>query len=356
MAVELRRTDEELWPAVQRAIQVHWQAAHPLLDPALFSWQYRGYGAAADGAPWAFVAIDGREVVSFLGLIPGMVRHLKADRVQTRPQALVALWFTAESYRSSAAGLLVLREAQRHLELLGSLGVSDLARRIFARVGFERVEDLARWVVPLGEGYERLLRHPGAVDGAALAGWLGRTAASVAAEPVALDPERLAVLAGNAPFSGLDRTSEFYAWRYGDSVGYRYQALRSEQGAAVVRVEEPALDGALPVLRIIELLPETEAVGLARSVIAWGRAAGCCAADYQGTDGDIIGPALAAAGFERYDPARPHTALAELFRPYRPDLAPINVVFHPDPDDVGQWRFLKSDGDMDRTNEPFAGG
>ena len=73
MAIEIRRTDDELWPAVRVAVKTLWQENHPVLDRSLFNWQYRGYGDLDDGAPWAFVALDRSEVISFVVSVPGMI-------------------------------------------------------------------------------------------------------------------------------------------------------------------------------------------------------------------------------------------------------------------------------------------
>jgi hypothetical protein len=354
VAVEFRRVDDELWPATRRAIAEHWQADHPLLDKRLFDWQYRGYGPAADGQPWAFGALDGGEVVAFIGLIPGVVRHVKADGVELRPQALVALWFVAESHRAGALGVLLLRHAQKQLEVVGSLGVVERAVGVYQRLGLKEVAVLDRWVVPLSEAYGDLLAAP--AEPQAVSAWLERVPSGAPAAAVALDPEALASLAA-AGLCGLERTAEFYAWRYGESVGLTYQTLElPDAGRAIVRVEQPAHDGAAPVLRVIELLPsaDTRAADLAGGVLVWGRARGCCAADFQVSPGDPLGPGLRDAGFALRDPGRPETLLAEVFRPYRPAADPINVVWRPDPDDVAPWRFLKSDGDMDRTTAPVA--
>lgn len=338
---------------MRRAIATHWQADHPILNPALFAWQYRGYGDADDGAPWAFVAVDDHEVISFVGLIPGMVRHVRAGGSDTRPQALIALWFTAEQYRSAGVGVLLLREAGRQLEILGSLGVNPRARQVLKRLGFGCGEDLERWVVPLGAGYRLLLREPSAVDPGAVDEWSARTMNVDPAAPSEFDPGALAALCAPTDIGGLDRTAAFYAWRYQQSVGFTYHALDSHAGKAIVRIEEPRLDGAGPVLRVLEFLPHGDPTQLVASVLTWGRTVGCCAADYQVSRGDRLEPALQQAGFERVQLHLPHTALAEMFRPYRPDASRINVVFRPDEHDVGPWRFLKSDGDMDRTNEPY---
>ncbi len=353
MAVAFRRGDADSWPAVRRAIRTHWQRDHPLLDRGLYDWQYRGYGEAADGNPWAFIATDGAQVVSFVGLIPGMVRHVTADGVTVRPQALVGLWFTDPGYRAAGIGVLLLRQARRELDILGSLGVNPLARSVFTRLGFDRYQLLRRWVAPLDDGYRQLLVSPPDVGAGAVEQWLERVPTARSAESVTLDPVALARIAADVT-CGLDRSAEFYRWRYKDSVGHHYSTLRCDDGWAIVRVEQPSRPDCAPVLRIIELLASADAAGLVGAVLAWGRSSGCCAADFQLSPGDELEPALAAASMRATDAPRPETALAELLRPYRPKADPINVIFAPDANDCGAWRFLKSDGDMDRSNEPAA--
>ena len=147
-----------------------------------------------------------------------------------------------------------MREAGRHVELFGSLGVNAVARAVFARLGFDRAEPLGRWVAPLTDGYRDLLADPSAADRAVLAALRSRTriADVPPAREAELDPDALAAIAASG-CGGLWRTAGFYDWRYSQSVGFRYRSLGCDDGLAVVRVEQPALPDAMPVVRVIEL-------------------------------------------------------------------------------------------------------
>jgi GNAT superfamily N-acetyltransferase len=355
---DLRRVDDSTWPALRSALATRRQAGHPVLDRELFDWMYRGYGAAADGAPWGFVAVEDGDVVAFVGLIPGMVRHVKhGGACAVRPQALVAGWFVAPEHRGQDTAMLLLEVAERSVAVLGGLGVDPQATATYRRLGYPRMEDLARWVVPLGPGYARLLADP--AGAAAVTAWREQVPEAAAAVQAPLDAGELAALAREDEvlhLSGLHRCAEFYAWRYEQSAGFRYVVVGVRDGGrAIVRVETALLDGADPVLRIIELLPGAGAApALVSGVLAWGRAHGCCAADFQISAGDPLEPALTSAGLRRAAPGEPETTLAEVLRPYRPRAARTGVVFRPDADDLPHWRFLKSDGGGDGSDEPYA--
>jgi hypothetical protein len=233
---------------------------------------------------------------------------------------------------------------------------------IYRRLGYAEVPALTRWVVPLSPEYLGLLpdaehspeRDRGAKD------WLaGRSESEPAGEEPVSPAALAAAWARQATGNGLWRSASFYAWRYQASPGFQYRQLRVGAGFALARVEQPLRDGAAPVLRILELLPATPGAWtgpaadheLIPGVLAWGRRQGCCAADFQ-VAGRWLAPSLAAAGMRERSTTAPETRLAEVLRPYRPTAAPINV-FHRTAEPVrGDWLFLKTDGDMDRPNDP----
>ena len=159
--------------------------------------------------------------------------------------------------------------------------------------------------------------------------------------------------------NGLVRDEEYYQWRYGESPGYQYRVLLAMGGAAVVRVEHADNGSLTSVLRILEVLPAGVGVlfgesideGLLPAVLGWARKQGCVAADFQ-VSGDCYAPTLESGGFRRRSRDHADSMLAEVFRPYRPTASPINVYCRPNHETTDDWCFLKSDGDMDRPNDP----
>ncbi len=126
----------------------------------------------------------------------------------------------------------------------------------------------------------------------------------------------------------------------------------------MVRIEHADNNFRTRVLRILEILPSGPGTlfgegvdrGLLPAVVEWARRKGCVAADYQVLD-NYYSPTLEFGGFRKRSSNQPETMLAEVFQPYRPSASPINVYCRPAHEIVGNWCFVKSDGDMDRPND-----
>jgi hypothetical protein len=71
MRVETRKYTPGDWPVLAQFIRKHWAANHPMLDRELFEWQYAGFGKdSSRPEPEIRLALDGGELLGFLGLIP----------------------------------------------------------------------------------------------------------------------------------------------------------------------------------------------------------------------------------------------------------------------------------------------
>ncbi len=387
------------WPGLARFLHEHWQADHPLCDRDLFDWQYRGFGPAA-GVSACRVAVDGERIVGFLGAIPGVYRL----RGEIAAGVALALWVVVEELRNSGLGMLLMREAERQATVTVCLGVSPKVLRYYTDTGYAHLAALHRYVRPLeAEGYLALLpdsqagvpsdQH-GARDeeggvAAAVRRWCesGEVSAAQASDPVrangraspvdaaetptAIDPPVLAALWRNGGDTWdliLDRTEEFWAWRYRVAGGFDYSLLGGAgRGAVVARLDR--IEGAdradladRLVLRVIEIVPGGDGlrgipdgdasamVSVLTGALAWARRQGAIAADFQ-CSSRRLESWLTQAGFRRRVAEDLATHLPELFNPLRRQAAPINLVAKVGdkrPIDFDATYFVKSDGDMDR--------
>jgi GNAT superfamily N-acetyltransferase len=336
--IELRPCLPEDQPEVARFLAVEWDPHHPVLDPALFAWQYAGPG---EPGPVGELALDAGRVVGFLGAIPTPFLVPGEAGARVAPGHVLAMWMVEPALRASGVGVHLLRRVEARGEVTAVLGVNEVVRGFYHRLGYRDLGILPRWVASLAPGYAALL-PPGTPPPPELKPDFGQPA-----EAVPLDGPALAARAPAA--FGPVRDAAHYAWRYGASPGYRYLQLGSGRRACVARVEacEPG-----SVMRLVDLPADPKAI---RAALAWGQQAGCAAADYQAiTPG--LDAALAEAGMAPVRPEDPWTALASGFRPVRFDLPPIRALIRAAAPEGTPWSFLKTDGDMDRPTDPWPGG
>ncbi len=387
--MEFRTYRNADWNAVRAFLHAHWRADHPYTDPTLFHWQYAGFGNG--GQPVSKLIVRGDEILGFLGGIPGQYRV--AGRVHRG--VVFDLWVVRPDYRNCALGLLLMKALEDEFDVCCCLGVNRDVVHYYTSRGYEHNPSLHRYVAPLDtDACERLIaegaRHRDdspaaeASDVRERLSVLRQRAREGTATPVAptdqADPLALAALYDRTVARilrfGLERTAEFWEWRYLHSAGFRYRFFGDPdgQGVVIARVEriisseqENGFDGR-PVLRLIELLParsetwhgapDPHFAGLLRGVLRWGVAQGCILADYQ-LSSDRLTPLLSDCGFA--GPSDEMLAGANnvptLFQPLRYDMPPINLVWRlRGAADVGvrfgarDMYFAKSDNGMDRPN------
>jgi len=365
---DIRPYQADDWPILAEFIRTHWAAQHPILDRAIFDWQYRGFvgGPGAD-TPALVLLWEGPRLLGFFGMIWGDYQiNDPAPRV-VRGCAL-AMWMIHPDYRQAGLGLLLLREIERRAPVVVCLGANAEAGGYYTRRGYRHCAALRRWVVPLAvEGYRGLCAA--AADTAALRSWADEIGCAPPSTPVPVDPAALAahwlaVTRGPEGWSvqGLHRTAEFWRVRYLESVGFRYLLWgRPGAGPVLVGRVEAVLDRSERVLRLIELIPgsarhwfgapDADAAELVRGVLAWAAGEGCVAADFQ-VAGDVLDSTMAAVGMRAQGQppgADSLTSLAPVFQPLHLTKPPINAYWKAPGDSLaGPWYFPKSDGDMDR--------
>lgn len=360
MAIEIRPFEDALWPRVSRFLHEHWQENHPLCQQDLFYWQYRGFGPLA-GTEACRLLVDGERILGFLGAIPGLYRLHGRDV----PGMALALWVVVEELRNTGLGILLMREVEKQAPVTVCLGVNPKVARYYTATGYKQLEALHRYVCPLEtKGYLPLLND--AVEAGEIEAWAGRggRGAIASIQPENIDPQDLANLwraAQDRWQVTLERTAEFWAWRYQDAVGFRYwQFGDARQGAIIARLDSireadrPELQDKR-VLRIIEIVPASDrgdaaAADLLAGVLRWAREQGAVAADFQ-CSSTRLEAVLQAAGLRRKAPHDAATQLPELFNPLRRTAAPINLMVKVR--GLAQVDFdavycVKSDGDMDR--------
>jgi len=355
--------DDSWWPALVAFLNEHWQANHPVTQRELFFWQYKGFGPRA-GVNASRIAVVGDAIVGFLGAIPGLYR---LDGQQVAGSAL-ALWVVHPDHRPKGLGIELFNAVVGESQVSVCLGVNPHVSRFYTAAGYRQLDSLHRYAVPLDpQAYPLLLKQLPENGRGDIQEWFGGLGLDDASpvEPQTIQPAELAEFwhdAGSRWRLALERTEEFWAWRYRDAVAFSYRMFGSPHGSYVIgRCEKashplhPELEGRA-VLRIIELLPTPgdapdSMINLLRSVLAWAHRQGGIAADFQ-CSSRVLEPILAAAGFRQRCEQQPLAQLPELFSPVRHDVAAINAFIRingdANPIAFDQTYLVKSDGDMDR--------
>lgn len=134
-------------PAVMAFIHDYWANNHILSrSEALVRWQYdsslRG-DCDCESPPSILLAWSADRIVGMLGLT--YIRWLQGGR--TYCGAWTSHWFVAPEFRRSQLSLSLIRRAgQFGAELIGSVGINDLAMSLIKNIGYEPIDEIPRWV------------------------------------------------------------------------------------------------------------------------------------------------------------------------------------------------------------------
>ena len=367
---------------VRAFIARHWSATHPIIDPSLFDWQYKGFGPLSDYSTFK-VVVDGKgELKGFRGVIPGIyqVPAKGGYGIEFKNGGSGAMWMIEESLRGQGLGFQLFKTLEQRCEVIVGLG-SNIKSAIpfYKKAHFTILPALRRYILPLNNDL-----FPALCSQEILSSNLKNWTSSIfphfskPAEPTNPTVEALEVLwiKSTHPIQlfGLYRNREFWKWRYKNSCGYQYLFFGDPATEGVIvahldyinKAEKQELDGK-KVLRIIEIIPKSSSTWngekdivmekLLRGALTWAIQQECLAADFQFSS-DRLENLLFYTGFKRqdinYGPSI--CSLAGLFDPFRFRPAPINAHWRIMRDgerlaiDPKDTYIVKSDNDMDRPN------
>jgi hypothetical protein len=373
---------EEDVPVLMRFIDAHWSAGHILSrDETLLRWQFdptRITGRALQG-PAVLLAWHHEEVVGMLGL---MGFEWNAEGIPMTG-AWLSHWLVAPEKRSSGVAMRLLVAARAlGLEVLGTVGATDVTTKVLSILGWKLIPEVPRWIGVMDQRQAAaLLTASGAAVAPAVAerlcqrhrvgdGMLVRPSAE-RVDVVRWTPECAGPwdrywceeLAG--ALVGTRRDAAYLHWRYAEHPRFRYELRLARRrvdgsvlGIAVFRVEQ-VRQRPERVLRVVEFLASPQAEGaLAEAVAQAGREQGVAFADFycsspraaRGLEG--LGFKLAMA--EPEEPAFPCRLQPLEGGPFR-----MRVLVQVPPGqrgnlarliDAGRLYLTKSDGDQDRPN------
>jgi hypothetical protein len=117
--------------AIKVFIDQHWKKNHILVtSDEIFEWQY------VDDGKLNFVISEQDSVI--LGLL-GFIENKGFDPLLSSATVWLALWKVNEALAAPATGIKLLRYLEQNLELdlIGTLGISDIAKRIYIALGYK---------------------------------------------------------------------------------------------------------------------------------------------------------------------------------------------------------------------------
>ncbi|MBI5187790.1 MAG: GNAT family N-acetyltransferase [Nitrospirae bacterium] len=374
MNADIRPYTEDCWNELRGLLKNHWREDHPLLDRALFEWQYKGYGPLSKSSTARILFVQNK-LIGFLGSIPGLYQIPYKD-TKIVPGLALALWLVRPDYRGGGLGILMLLKTEELAHVLVCLGANNDTIRYLSKRNFTCMEALLRYILPLdAEGYKTLMVKPALYE--EVLTWTRSINPGREISPIAPDTLQLQALwersTDGVPLFSLYRNEDFWRWRYIESAGFKYLFFGEPNCAGIVvsrieRIYSPENNAFNhgKVLRIIELIPgdsgvwhgkmNADFIDLIRGVLSWARREGCWAADFQCTSSRLR-PVLLDIGFKQQDPTYnpPLCSLAGLFQPLKFTIDTISVLWrinfsetiYLEPRDT---YLVKSDGDTDRPN------
>ncbi len=327
-------------------------------DAEIVRWQYRSL--THPDRISMLVARERGRIVGVLGLID-VAFCARGGKVTA---GWLANWMVAPAARESQVGLSLLRHMLAEpRELIGVLGITEMALRIYRALGFTIRESIPRWVRVVSEdALSTLIAEPPSPYRVPprMSSVSGQQRVSTWSEVHAQRWDELWEQRLAPRLIGTWRDAEYLRWRYLEHPRFVYRLRVAEdaegslRGLAVYRIVE-ARGAEGRAARIVELLGDEEAASaLLVDVIAAAERADAAFAEFYCSAG-AVSASLEACGFtlER----EPTQALPALIEPLNVQLsAVVPAAFHTGPElseypallDSDALYVTRSDSDQDR--------
>ncbi|MCT4616246.1 MAG: GNAT family N-acetyltransferase [Marinifilaceae bacterium] len=281
-----------------------WKKDHPLVKSReLLEWQFLGFGKNR-GYDYFQMFYDGDELIAIRGVIPQEVQIPTSEYgYMIEPMGACAMWMVLPEYRNVgkvAIGFKIHKNIEDQFNVLMSIGANiNTSARIYRRKNYFENPDINRYIIPLSNEYKNLLID--FQDDNQLIDWQAKIQLEATMDNDFVDNLNSQEMGNiwknfvkkNNIFS-LNRTKEFWEWRYFKSPCFKYNIFGGEKygGFIVARIEEAVKEdnNKIKLLRIIEMVPFNSEVWngvksilfeeLLKNVLIWARKNNCVAADF----------------------------------------------------------------------------
>lgn len=257
-------TDADL-DLLKNIIKTNWNSQHVFLQSdSLLKWQYEGYGKYHGmGFPLLFA---GKKLIGFRGLIPVELRLVRNNKECIEPLVVSAMYLVIPEYRGMKLGLALqqytIETYRNYFAIASNLKTSAPIHR---KSHSFMLDKMYRYLLPLCNNYSNLLIKKDVSISTCIP---NLDVSSI--EPIDISSEKLEDFWLNSindtHIVALNRSRDFWDWRYHKSPIYSYLFFGGEElgGIVVGRICDIFIDSTKrrkeKIFRILELIPNNSRV------------------------------------------------------------------------------------------------
>lgn len=360
--------EEKYFQQLKNLIRDGWNPNHILQkSDELLRWQYTGYGQMG-GMRMPLLFHDDK-LIGFRLMIP--IELMLSDNEGNHkviPSAVSTLYFVDANYRGMKLGLkLQLYTIEHYGGYFSIASNTKTSAPIYKKSGAKMLETMNRYFRPLVQDISALIVSDSSKD------WSCKDLKKVIA-PHSITARELADAWAKSVegknITSLNKSEEFFQWRYLDSPIYKYEYFGSEEnGGLIIGRISDLFDGnkqktGKKVFRILELIPQNQSVwdgqtdailsSLIDGVCGWAKEQGCLAVEFY-MSSSRFGEVMSEAGFEEINKEEPlASSVMSYFEPCDTGHRLSNVFVQSsqvaDDFDFENSYFTLSDADQDRPN------
>lgn len=358
--------EEKYYSQLKELIREGWNDNHIFLkSDELVRWEYTGYGKKA-GMKFPLL-FDGEKLIGFRMMTPIELSVSNKEGNHTiLPSAVSTVWFLKKEYRGQKLGLkMQLHTIDYYGGYFAIASNLKTSAPIHRKSGAKMLNTMYRYFRPLANDISQLLVGDICVD------WTFREPQLVVL-PKEINTAELEKVwcysIEGKNITALNRSVDFWQWRYYDSPIYKYNFFQSEAGIVVGRVSALYDDNCKrnhqKVYRILELIPKDNTVWegnackplsyLIDGVCGWAKQQGCIAVEFYMSTSRFE-RVMEDCGFDEIN--RDETKANSVMSYFEPctsshRLSNVTVLskYLPDDFDFENSYFTLSDADQDRPN------
>ncbi len=272
-------------------VKTGWNPNHVLTkSKALFNWHYLGFGKNAGlNFPLLF---DGDRMIGYRMMTP--IEILVSDNAgehKVVSSSASSLYYVDKEYRGKKLGVKLENYVIEQYGGYFTIAANPVtAVPILKRSGCKMIDTMLRWFRPLADELTPIV--------VAECGHIWNYVKPCIMLPCDIEAEELSAIweksVAGKKITSLNRSMNFWQWRYLDDPIYRYFFFTNESGVVVARVcslfddHQRAIEQ--KVLRILEVIPSCSEIWdgkdcsdlskLIDGVCGWGQTQGCIAAEF----------------------------------------------------------------------------
>lgn len=350
---------------LKELVRSGWNPKHVLLQSdALFRWHYIGFGINA-GMKFPLL-FDGDKLIGYRMMTPIEVNISDSSgNHKVVPLSASSLYYVDKEYRGMKLGVMLENKVIDYYGGYVTIAANPItAVPILKRSGCKMIDTMIRHFRPLVEDISPIIVSE--------CNHIWKYVEPNVINPSVMNANMMAEIWVNSikgkNITALNRSSDFWNWRYIDDPIYKYYFFNNQYGFVVARISDIFNDNnqktGLKVLRLLEVIPKSQGVwdgekdsgfsALIDGVCGWGKAMGCLAAEFY-TSTNRFNNVMEGASFEEINLKEDLcNSIMSYFEPnsksHRLSNVGILSSLVPDNFNYDNSYFTLSDADQDRPN------